>query len=381
MLRRSRRAEFVMHAKTLIQETLVVVLLVAMGTVAVAQRPTWPTPGTHTYVGEIKASAGPLRIQMTLTLPKQRGELGTEVQAVSGEYRLERQGMAFGLSGDGIDKQGNLVVREYTKPKNRNSEAEDVCTGRFDGTLDAGARQFRGVWIRADNKVRWPFEVKLVAVTQEISISTPLGVHWEQQSLVFFGGSELANATTRALRDAVHAQLDVDCEVEPEASWAEGRVSASKDLRAPTAVGTTTGSQKFAAFHVGEKLVSIGSTSRVDGGGAHPNTYFSCLNLVQRGGKVVPLHLPDLVLTPAAGAELYRLVWSELQRQGASGAQVPPREPSYEKDLANFVLSPAGVVFGFAPYAVGGYVEGSFFVKLSWAELQGVLAPPKELYR
>ena len=359
---------------------LVAACSVALSTFAFAQRTTWPVAGTHCYVGTIAAENGPQRIQMTLSLPDVPGQLGSDAQAVSGECRRERRGVSMRLVGDGIDTKGFLIVREYAPSDQGDGDGARVCTGRFEGRIDGGARRFYGTWIGTDGKQRRSFDVQLVAVGQEVGMRTPLGGTWADQSLCIIGGGALASATSRVLRDGVCARLEATCEVEPEPTWAEDRVTEGDAITAPTARFVEDGSTKVAAFFVGDKLVSVGSTFRVYSGGAHANTTYGCLNLVEREGKVVSLQLADLALTPDFGPKLHELVWRDLGRQGASGAKTPPESSRDLNSFDCFLLSPAGVLFGFAPYEVGAYAEGSFFVHLTWPQLQGLLAPPRELY-
>jgi hypothetical protein len=124
----------------------------------------------------------------------------------------------------------------------------------------------------------------------------------------------------------------------------------------------------------------VGSTFRVYSGDAHANTTYGGLNLVAREGKVGALQLADLALTPDVGPKLHELVWRDLDREGASGDGPSPDSLGGLKPLLLLVLWPASVLFVFALYEVGGFAEGPFFVPLTWQQLPGLLAPPRELY-
>ncbi len=107
-------------------------------------------------------------------------------------------------------------------------------------------------------------------------------------------------------------------------------------------------------------------------GGAHGNTFYRVYNLRIVNGVARPLSLPDL-FRPDSGylAPLSDYVMAELERQGAEDVVSGALEALGEQDLATFTLGPDGLTFAFAPYQVGYYAQGSFFVTVPL----GVVAP------
>lgn len=106
-------------------------------------------------------------------------------------------------------------------------------------------------------------------------------------------------------------------------------------------------------------------------GGAHGNTSFHPLNYGVRNGKSVRLKLTDLLAPGVRAADvLEEIVRPELNRIKLSQELEPV--DSIDAGLADrFVITPAGITWLFAPYEVGPYSDGSFFVKISWEKLAG----------
>ena len=46
-----------------------------------------------------------------------------------------------------------------------------------------------------------------------------------------------------------------------------------------------------------------------------------------------------------------------------------------EDEIGPFALSPRGIQFAFAPYAVGPYSDGAFFVTVAFNDLQTIIDP------
>ena len=98
-------------------------------------------------------------------------------------------------------------------------------------------------------------------------------------------------------------------------------------------------------------------------GGAHGNTFYRAFNLHIVDGTVRETSLGDL-FTPGSGylTPLSDYVLDDLRRQEAYDVAEGMITELTEDDLAVFTLSPSGITFAFAPYHVGPYAQGSFFV-------------------
>lgn len=131
-------------------------------------------------------------------------------------------------------------------------------------------------------------------------------------------------------------------------------------------------------------VVALNSASLVSGyaqtfdysGGAHPNRYYRAINVAKIGNKVKRIKLSD-VIKPGEDLEEFATenIVPELNRmKRARGIDGIVYEVD-EKLLDNFVITPAGITWLFGPYDVGAYVEGEYFVKVSWLKLLRELGP------
>lgn len=66
---------------------------------------------------------------------------------------------------------------------------------------------------------------------------------------------------------------------------------------------------------------------------------------------------------------------NDLGKQNAGLVVNGELEELKASDLKMFVGSPRGITFTFAPYAVGSYVEGSYFVLVGYGELESIINP------
>jgi hypothetical protein len=110
-------------------------------------------------------------------------------------------------------------------------------------------------------------------------------------------------------------------------------------------------------------------------GGAHPNTGYSTFNFHRVNGRNLPLRLRDLLrdgVNPrefalsVAGPEIRA---ARIKRGSDPEGEIPA---GFEE---RFVLSSYGVTWLFAPYELGSYAEGSYFIKVPWSRMTEALNP------
>ncbi len=108
-------------------------------------------------------------------------------------------------------------------------------------------------------------------------------------------------------------------------------------------------------------------------GGAHPNRDYTTQNFGLVNGKPQWIGLAQLLNKGVKPSLIDDLIISKLKAAGASEAvsnQIPYLSPP-QRD--RFTISSAGLTWVFPPYDVGAYVEGEFFVELTWNELNGLV--------
>lgn len=111
-------------------------------------------------------------------------------------------------------------------------------------------------------------------------------------------------------------------------------------------------------------------------GGAHPNTYYRAYNLAYVGTRLRPFELGDLFLDDSPYLdELNRIIVSSLRAQEGSWFADGSTDRLAEDELQVFTLSPGGLQFVFAPYAVGPYVAGTFTTHVPLEAVAHLLDP------
>jgi hypothetical protein len=111
-------------------------------------------------------------------------------------------------------------------------------------------------------------------------------------------------------------------------------------------------------------------------GGAHGNFWYIPLNFGYVGGNSRRLALQDLFRSGVdARSAVSEVVIPKLRDRDATSV-VQGEMKELPPELAeSFVITPAGLSFLFDPYAVGTYAEGTFVIKVPYAEFGDKLDP------
>jgi|GEM_PF-6674298 len=111
-------------------------------------------------------------------------------------------------------------------------------------------------------------------------------------------------------------------------------------------------------------------------GGAHGMIDFSSMLFLRREGLFRPVRLEDLFVQGHRWEKrLSDLVVESLRVQGASDIEAGTITGFDPESLYTFTVTPGGIRFYFAPYAVGAYVEGPYEASIPWEDLRPHLAP------
>lgn len=122
-------------------------------------------------------------------------------------------------------------------------------------------------------------------------------------------------------------------------------------------------------------VLSLLETRYIYTGGAHPNTDYRSLTFRRVGEHAARVTLPNLFRD---GAPYRRVLLSEVTRKlrARRAAWIVDGSVTLkERDLGVFTLTTRGLEFVFAPYAVGPYVQGAFFVTVPYDGLKNLLNP------
>lgn len=118
-------------------------------------------------------------------------------------------------------------------------------------------------------------------------------------------------------------------------------------------------------IYLSEKLLTLSSSTYIDGGGAHPNnyTFFQCVDLVHNR----KLAITDVLDTLTNRTTLQTLLEKKFRtaRDYLFSNIIPVGQ--------NIILTSKGIGFHYNPYEVGTYAEGDVYLSLTFKELDSCL--------
>jgi len=295
----------------------------------------------HYYTGTLGDA---LAIQM---------DIQVKSNSVSGKYYYESRGIPLSLSGK-IDLDGNIMLDEYDDKQRK--------TGTFSGNLVALQRNFEGTWASPDGKKNLPF--KLEKVAEYVYLKA------EHGSRIQSSASYPYLLISPALRN-VSEELQKNMIDEYHQALREGQQNYVNE---PEFFNGWGYGYDCAVVYHSEKLVSLLATIYSYTGGAHGNIGYESSSFWIQDGKAIPLHLANLFLPNSVYLKvLSDYCIKELLKQGADWVVNGNVTSFKEEDLRAFTLSPRGIEFVFAPYAVGPYAQGSHSVTLPYKVVMNIV--------
>ncbi|MEQ9618159.1 MAG: DUF3298 domain-containing protein [Deltaproteobacteria bacterium] len=299
------------------------------------------------YVGTIGDN---LAIQM---------ELIVESEDITGLYIYDKNGIPISLNGKlNRDNMTFTIVEQDEKGEK---------TGTFDGKLasdGAGFGTLSGEWTKANGLTSLGFKLKKVAdfifstLRQGTLIEASFSVPY------FLSPSQAFRDISDGLRkDMLSAQNKFVGE-------------AQESFMTQSSAAGWQQSYDYRIEYYSADLLSLSGEVFSYSGGAHGNTYFASKNYWIKDGRAVQLKLSDLFLPNSKFIDtLSGLCINDLRKQKAGWVIGGEVRSFKEEELGVFALSPAGLVFAFAPYTVGSYAEGPYFVNVPFSELEGLIDP------
>ena len=284
-------------------------------------------------------------------------ELALLEGAATGSFYYDAVGLPLDLAGR-FTSEGELRLEAYTRADTTLGRQR---TGVFEGDLssDATGKRFSGLWRSSSGRVL-PFSFDKIAEYAEIRFA---------QGLISAGASypvfskPFSTLDTRLQSDLINSLFDF---------VQEGQVAAA----AGELFNGWSLDREQSVVYASSNLVSVAETLYVYTGGAHPNTGLAAYTLLTDGDRVRILSLPDFFLPEVDYlALLSPYVVNALLEQGAQWVLDGSVDGFTRDDLSVVTVSPAGLRFGFEPYAVGPYVQGTFFVTVPFDVLEPVIDP------
>ena len=291
--------------------------------------------------------------------------LSVEGDSAKGHYYYDRVGVLLDLVGT-VDAEGNVELREFTRA---GSPLGRQQTGTFTGKLSASPNDygssFQGAWESPDGEVR-PFELSRAAEYVELNLGQG---RIEARADYPFFLTPLDGLNRRLQTDVLTSSFDFV--QEGQGHLLEGELYNGWTLQ-----------RELRLEYASDTLVSISETLYVYTGGAHGNTGLAGYTYLLEDGRVRTVRLADLFKTDADYlAVLEPLILEALLEQEAQWVVDGTVATLGEDDLGSFTLSPRGLTFGFEPYAMGPYAQGTFEVTVAFGDIASVIDPDGALGR
>jgi Protein of unknown function (DUF3298) len=246
----------------------------------------------------------------------------------------------------------------------------DETNGFFTGEITGKPASFRGRWTTNGGN---PVAFELPRIATSVAVTRKSGLLIRQ-----YGGTEKYEARFPVFTSPLPFHQDINHRLRKDAN--EAATEFTKDgirhmidgVRMPGLENEYEGFDGIFVVYFSDQLVSLRKSSWAYSGGAHGNGGSSGLNFVTYQGKARELQLADLFVPGGKWEKrLSDLCLADLKQQGASWTLNGTTTNFTFSDDSAFSVSPAGLIFYFAPYAVGSYAEGEFEVILPWPSLRG----------
>src|SRR3990167_590708 len=287
-------------------------------------------------------------------------ELVIDSGDVSGSYMYDKVGIPIPLTGEFDLKSSALNMVEQDEKGQK--------TGTFKGTVRSEGKSFgmyiEGEWSKANGLSTLPFKLTKVAdfVSTNVNAKSQYEASYMYPSFI---------TDTKANRE-ITERLEREAVSEKKKFAGE----AEEYFGSQESAGEWQENFSYSIEYYSPELVSLSGEVFSYTGGAHGNTFYMSSNYLIKDGKALLLSLSDL-FTPKSN---YVKVLSDycirdLRKQQAGWVLNGELKELKADDLSAFVISPRGITFAFAPYAVGPYVEGSYFVTVGYAGLKGAINP------
>jgi peptidoglycan-N-acetylmuramic acid deacetylase PdaC-like protein/uncharacterized protein DUF3298 len=287
-------------------------------------------------------------------------ELIIDSDDVTGSYYYDKKGIPLRLSGTYNAKNERIKLEEKGD--------KGLVTGIFSGKLSSegldSAKTIEGEWSNRAGDKTLPFKLTKVADFVKTTVS---GGPKIESSLLYpkFLSNDPALKT-------INAELSNNFKTEQDKFLRESKEFFSTNDSA----GSWQEDRSYSIAYYSEGLISLTGEVYSYTGGAHGNTYYISSNYAINHSKASLIQLSDL-FKPGSNylKVLSTYCVNDLLLKGAGWIVNGEIKSFSEKELGVFAISPEGIKFAFAPYAVGPYSEGSYFVIVPFRELRGIINP------
>jgi hypothetical protein len=290
------------------------------------------------------------QVQMTLEL---RG------QDITGNYYFDLIGSPIELRGKQTGAATDTGLPIILDELDENGNAVAKFEGEVSSTYQETGSNFTGMWSCSDCADPTPKTFSMTRVAEFTRVSFQQNrIETALTYPVFVGDLAVFNAALNA--SELVARIFGD--------FTQGQ----EEQTAGNLYNAWTVHSNLEIHYAGENLLSLLETTDWYTGGAHGNFGFANHTFLQKDGEVEVLEFPDLFVQNADLSNLAAFVETELDNQEAS--LMPEKFTANElEELSAFSLSPKGITFHFAPYAVASYAEGYLDVTVPFEAVQDIL--------
>ncbi len=287
-------------------------------------------------------------------------ELIFDSSDINGSYYYDTKGIPLSLSGTINPKDSTVMLSE--------KGVKGIITGTFRGKINDEssdyARTIEGEWSNPKGNKKLPFKLTKVA---DFVNTTASGGPKIESSLLYpkflYDDSGLT---------MINTELSKNLKAEQDKFLRESREFFSTNDSA----GSWQEDRSYSIAYYSDHLVSLTGEVYSYTGGAHGNTYYLSSNYSIKDGKASLIKLSDL-FKPGSNylKALSTYCINDLLVKKAGWIVNGEITSFNEQDLGVFAISPEGIKFAFAPYAVGSYAEGSYFVVVPFREIKRIIDP------
>jgi Deacetylase PdaC/Protein of unknown function (DUF3298) len=287
-------------------------------------------------------------------------ELVIDSGDVSGSYMYDRMGIPITLTGEFDSRTSTLTLVEQDEKDNK--------TGTFKGSVRSEGKNFgrtiEGEWSKANGLSSLPFKLTKVADYRLLNIDN--GDKYEASYMYPY-----FLADTKAFRE-ITERLQKEAASEKKKFTDE----ADEFFKTQESAGGWQEDYSYSIEYYSPDLISLSGEVYSYTGGAHGNTSYISSNYWIKDGNALLLNLSDLFVPKSDFIKaLSDYCINDLRKQNAGWVVNGELKRLKAGDLKMFIVSPRGITFAFAPYAVGPYVEGPYFVTVGYGGLKGLINP------
>lgn len=281
-------------------------------------------------------------------------ELSVQGKGVRGSYYNDKTGVPIPILGEVNFDDSTITLS--TKGNGRK------FTGKFEPMNGVLGTSIEGVYTLKDSLMKIPFQLTKVANYESFLIKQidKVETSWSYPKLI--SKNEVIQNISPKLSERMKPEID-EFQKNAKEAFLEDLISEGYQF-----------SYNYSIEYYSVELISFVGQVYSYTGGAHGNTYFVSSNYWIKDGDTILLKLRDLFKKDSKYEKILSdYIINELRKKGAGWVVNGEIKTLKTDEMGPFAISPRGIQFAFAPYAVGSYAEGAYFVTISFENLYNII--------